>query len=121
MNARGAGSIEYKEGMQDKVIDALSEWKRNGEGIIEIFGDAGWEYDPDGSDGMGAFLYFEYGRFDDHAQELLEAIAPLVERGHIEMTTEYDEYFQLAFVNGELEEYSGVIIYPGSPYADPNL
>ena len=121
MNASGGGGFSYRPDVQmDDVMKALAEWKRKPNDTIEkIFAEAGWEYE-DGYSGEIA-LFFEYDKFTDHAQELLEAIAPFVEYGHVEMTTEYQEYFQLAFVDGELEEYEGHIIFPGSPYADPDI
>ena len=121
MDARGSGKIIYEPNVQDKVEEALAKWKRNpNDTAADVFERAGWEYDIR-EDGCCVGLFFEYGRFSDQAEDLLDAIAPFVEWGHIEITNEYDDNWQFAFVDGKVEEFCGVITYPGSPYADPDL
>lgn len=116
MEARGSGEIIYKPDVQDKVEEALAKWKRNpNDTAADVFERAGWEYDIQ-EDGCRVWLFFEYGRFTDLADDILEDIAPFVEWGHIEMTDEYDENWQIAFVDGKVKEFRGVIAYPGSPY-----
>ena len=73
----------------------------------------GWQSDED-DDGNIVYVWFEDEKWFFDSEKLLSVISRWVQPGVIiEMTGEDDAHWAYAFKNGEVQEFSGHIEYPG--------
>ena len=112
--ANGGGPVLVKR--MDELKTALKEAGLKGESVVEMLRREGWDADLENN--SICWMYFAHDKFSD---DIPYRIAPFVETGHIDMTGEDGEHWQYAFYDGRVEEYSGRVIYPGSPFADPDM
>ena len=73
----------------------------------------GWQCDEDEA-GNIVYVWFEDDKWFFDAENILSVISAWVQNGVIiEMTGEDDAHWAYAFMNGEVQEFSGHIEYPG--------
>ncbi len=73
----------------------------------------GWSTDMN-AEGAVEYIYFEYEKWFTDSEKTLDVIARFVEPGVIiEMTGDDNAHWAYAFKNGTMQEFSGVLTYPG--------